>query len=128
MVAQIHKKTIVNWNFWHFLLCIDPKPKQNSQLSWLTTHNSHLFRIIMKKSKSREFLGAVFLFKWYKILIHSGFSKKILTLKVCKPMKGMKVTWWYHKVFWSFSWTSCYNNYIAFIWTSNYWIVWKCFK
>ena len=52
---------------------------------------------IQKKMQEWEFLGVTSVRKWFKILLYSEFSKN-LTLKVCKPMKGMKVTWWCHQI------------------------------
>ena len=52
---------------------------------------------IQKKMQEWEFLGVTSARKWFKILLHSEFSKN-LTLKVFKPMKGMKVIWWCHQI------------------------------
>ena len=46
-----------------------------------------------------RFLGVTFICKSSKILLHSRFSEKIVTLKVCKLMKSMKIIWC-HKINW----------------------------
>ena len=37
------------------------------------------------------FPGVTFVWKWFKTLLHSEFQETILTLKVSKTMKGIKV-------------------------------------
>ena len=48
-------------------------------------------------------MGITYVCNQFKILLHSGFWEKSLTLNVCKHMKEMKVIWWCHNIFWSFS-------------------------
>ena len=42
------------------------------------------------KCKNRGFRGVTFVFKWIEIFLHSQFSNKISTLKVCKSRHGTK--------------------------------------
>ena len=74
--------------------------------SWL---RACLGLFILKKTQEWGFLRVTFVCKWLEILLHSEYSGKSLALKVCKPMKGIKIIWCY-KIFWSFSWTFCYSD------------------
>ena len=73
-------------NFWYYA---------NLKLNYVC-QNSHFLRIIYTEKKYMQewgFLGVTFACKWFKILLHSEFSEKSSTRKVCKPMKGMKIIW-----------------------------------
>ena len=72
------------------------------------------------------FLGVTFVSKWFKILLQSEFSKKSLTLKVCKPMKGMKVIWC-HRIFLKSSIIvlDILLQWLAFFWNINDWTMWS---
>ena len=66
----------------------------NLKLKKLGLQNSCFFRIIYtEKMQQWGFLGVTSVCKGFKILFHSEFSEKSLTLKVCKHMKGMKIIW-----------------------------------
>ena len=56
---------------------------------------------ILKEMQKWGFMRDTFVCQWFKLLLHSEFSVKSLTLKVCKPMKGMKIIWQCYKIFWS---------------------------
>ena len=67
----------------------------NLKLKKFSLSKLSLFKIIyIKKSKNgSSYLGVTFVCKWFKILLHSEFSEKSLTLKDCKPIKGMTIIW-----------------------------------
>ena len=84
--------------------------------------NSHFFRIILKKMQEWGFLGVTFVCRQFRILLHSDFSEKSFTLKVCKPMKDMKAIWWCQNLI---IFLDILLQWLAFLWTGNDWIVWS---
>ena len=75
------------------------KPK-TKEIKFVKTATS-LGLYILKEMQKWGFMRDTFVCQWFKLLLHSEFSVKSLTLKVCKPMKGMKIIWQCHKIFWS---------------------------
>ena len=71
-----------------FLIICKPKTKE---IKFVTTVTSLGLNIGVMREWG--FLGVTFACKWFKGLLHSEFSVKSLTLKVCKSMKGMKIIW-----------------------------------
>ena len=113
-IEQIHnscskmQKCIVGGSIKEFLIICWPKTKKIKFAKTFTSSWSY-----WKKIQEWEFLGVTFVCKWFKILLHNEFSENV-TSKICKLMKGRKVIWWYHQIFWSLSWTSCYNDYYLY--------------
>ena len=106
MATQKYKNILLQAALKDFWSSANPKLKKLSlpELSLLQNH--------IEENARMEVLGS-FVCKWFKILFYSEFSEN-LTMKVCKPMKGIKVIWWCHKIFWSLSWTSCYNDWYSY--------------
>ena len=73
-----------------FLIICKPKTKKIKFVKTVTTLGLY---IVKKKMQELGFLRVTFVCKWFKILLHSEFLEKSLTLKACKPMKGMKIIW-----------------------------------
>ena len=61
------------------------------KLSFSKTLFSLRLYYILIKMQEWGFLGVTFVGKGFKILLHSEFSQKSLTLKACKPMKSMAI-------------------------------------
>ena len=84
MAAQKCKNILLQAALKDFWSSANPKLKKLSlpKLSLLQDH--------IKENAEWGLLGVTFVCKWFKMLLHSEFSEN-LTLKVCKPVKSMKV-------------------------------------